>query len=181
MSPTPPDDVLELLQPQWDATSFHEAAHGVAQVARGLPLHDVEIRYKSSPFGRWWTVNGQVRLSRRGSLRVRDDDTASMDGIVVAALAGPEAEARWNHRVTGIGLREARDQAARENSDGDLRRVRTYLRTSSLSRAAADQLAVELVDRWWPVIDRLAAALRAQHRVAGDDVRRLVGCTSPSR
>lgn len=175
MPSTPPDDVLFRLQPQWQVTSVHEAAHGVGQAAHGLPLYDVSICYQSTGSGRWWSVNGQARPSRGGSFHVRDDDTASLDGVVVAALAGPEAEAQWLHRVTGIGLREARAQAAHDNRDGDLRRVHHYLRCSSLSRAAADHRAAEFVDQWWSAIDHIAGILRDQRRIPGDVVRCLVG------
>lgn len=170
----PPADVVDQLRPQWTLTSVHEAGHAVAQVVAGLPLYDVRIFYRSSRFGRWWRVNGDTRMSRHGGMSLDHSDTPSFDGIVIAALAGPEAEARWLHQSTGCALRVTRARVAREHQDGDLKRVRRYLRYSSRSPAESDQIAASLVHDWWPAIVRVAAELSARHQISGTTVQRMV-------
>lgn len=168
----PPPAVVDALVSDMPITAVHEAAHAVAQLIAGLPLHDVSIGYQRR-WLLWWTFSGQVRMSPRGGIRVDHGDLQVVRGTVVASLAGPEAEARWLATTTGIPLEVARAQAFRDNRDGDIRNTAALVRHCRWSQTELDHQVRDLVARHWLPITVVAAALQQHRHLTGAAVRTL--------
>jgi hypothetical protein len=169
-----PLDVAEHLAPEVDLTAWHEAGHAVAYVAAGLPLHSVYVRIDSRwRAGRQWKVSGSTRITagRRG-MPVPD---SQREWFAVAALAGPEAEARRLHEVSGMTLRDARREADEAGGRDDLADAAEDLKFSAyMTMASARKSTIALVRRMWPVIGQVAALLEPGRVVPGAVVREIV-------
>jgi hypothetical protein len=103
-----------------------------------------------------------------------DDNGAPGDAgkAIVAALAGPEAEARHLAASSRRPLAEVRAEIRQKrlNHDGDFANVATWLPDASISRAEADQQAMSLVTHRWESIRRVAELLMFEETLTGADL-----------
>src|SRR5262249_29452680 len=119
--PPRPPAAVNPADAEWAAAAWHEAGHAVAQAAQGLPLFDATIWWakKWTITGRWYKALGTVRPTEEGGYWADVDDVDGSVKEIIAALAGPEAEARYLARTHGMPLAEARARIEGEQRDGD--------------------------------------------------------------
>jgi hypothetical protein len=167
----PPPVVTELLATELELTAWHEAGHAVAYAVTGLPLHSVSLRYQSRwRMGRQWKVAGVTRLAAVRPVRIPD---SWREPLAVAALAGPEAEARRLHETSGMPLGAARREADLAGARYDLRDAAADLKRTPLTLADARENAASLVAGMWPVIGVVAALMQPGRALPGSRVREL--------
>lgn len=165
----PPTDVVEKLAPEREQAAVKEAGRAVALVAFGLPLHDLSVEYRRSPRRSGWIVEARTREVRRGALNLSGIE--AVNGMAVAAAAGPVAEARWLAQHNGMTLAAALLQTFRPD---DAREAARYHQHSDWSLDAEVARTTELVEQQWATITAVAAELLRHGRLTGDEVRRLV-------
>lgn len=151
--------------------AYHEAGHAIALFVLGGDLTSVSIRAEAG-------ARGRVRGPRfpdpsvfPGPQLLNDPDTRRVedeyDGVVVALLAACHAEqaatGTCDSRAAAFDRREAARQAAARRAS-----VPGYA-------AWAQQYAAALIQRHWPAVEALAAALAAHGEVDGEEARTIVG------
>ena len=158
---------------EWAAAAWHEAGHAVAQAAQGLPLFDAAIWWKAkwTITGRWYKALGAVRPTEEGGYWADDDDVDGTVKTIIAALAGPEAEARYRAAAHGTPLAEARADLERKERDGDFANVAAYLPLTPLTRERANELAAAFVTEHEDRIREIAGLLQARGTLTGDEIR----------
>jgi len=141
------------------ATAHHEAGHAVAALMRHIRFSYVTIQPNADSVG---------HLLLRRLRPVRAMEPMHNRGIV--ALAGEVAQRRFNPR-----------SVRRHQGVGDREQVAEYAIRCSGSPEIADALvrlwqlqAAALVKRFWPSIERIAAALLAGETLDEEGCRRLV-------
>jgi hypothetical protein len=155
--------------------AYHEAGHAVVSARLGAPLGDAVLHTRR----RWllgsMMTSGEVGV---GDGEVHDE---GVDAYLTAAMAGPEVDAQYVHRVFGKDLRRARRAMIRDNRDGDVTNAhdaivgatkdgdRFRLRTMSQVEVAAQRA----VTRYWTAIERVAEELDRTGRLTERQIRRL--------
>jgi hypothetical protein len=143
--------------------SVHEAAHAVVAVKCGWGIRSVRIGLNPPAF----TSRGRTSMSNS------DRPNATTFGLVVASLAGSEAE---RHAFGNVGPgNDAGDiEAAREDlADLFTLRLDDPAIESRWLPFAREQ-AAECVARHWDAISRVAAALRRHRTLDGQQVAVLI-------
>lgn len=162
--------------------AHHEASHAVVAAILGGPLGDARIVEKRR-WG-WVRISGSVDVAPGGGEMLVESGVV-MDAYLVAALAGPEADAQFFHRNFGAPIARTRRDMIRDNRDGDYDNVQyalsqpghydtgppSRLRTVRQIEAEARQA----VARCWPLIERVAAELAQRGYLSERDIRRLIG------
>ena len=149
------------------AIAHHEAGHAVAAFRAGReirevcisaatddPMYDGNIQHDNPLYGQH-IGDGDERLSDY------------YDGELIIALAGPEAEHRHNSgaRIAGNDLDVA--QEILDRFVGSRVERERYLRLMQRETRG-------LVNREWPAIERVAAALLRHGRLTGGQVAQLI-------
>jgi hypothetical protein len=139
-------------------TAVHEAAHAVAAIRCGLVFENVtavpDEGLELDGALNWIGLHDEVGLEM------------SVEALAMVTLAGPCAEARLRRlrpeRVfAGVAALDDRESVAQ-------------LGLSEQQFMAASQDALDLVERDWAIIERIAAALEAAGTLSYDEVAALV-------
>lgn len=139
-------------------TALHEAGHAVAAVRAGLVFDRV-------------TAIADLEEELDGALHWNDLEASgevamSPELVAVVLLAGPVAEAR--------ALRRRPDRVFTGWAALDDRESVAQLGLSDQQFVAASRAALELVERDWPAIERVAAELLRGRELGYEDVEALV-------
>jgi hypothetical protein len=152
----------ELLQ---ELTRIHEAAHATLAFLLGRPVSDVTV---------FANGGGEFRsYPRRADHRVVDQEAAA-DAILVGTRPSNELRALWRDQLVGRAAGRAAErrfgatnQVYDRGSDSDFVLIRKVARAVCGRPAEADAYVREiereaacLVDRYWPEIQSVSAALR---------------------
>jgi hypothetical protein len=162
------------LKEQIEHAAVHEAAHAVAATALDLEVVSVTIeRTVDERAQNGWEIY-------RGLTRVILGDYPFRDAIV--ALAGPEASRRRRPDDAGVGMEGDRRAAELyiDEAAGDCRAfsISEYaLRRAAISLQAKSG-AADLVEAYWPQIQKVARALLDQTTLSGAEVVQLCGSVS---
>lgn len=159
-------DSAEILAGERDLTAWHEAGHAVADVAAGLPFHDVQIWVESEQ----WT----------GAVRLAPDDESwwvppeQLPDFVVMLLAGPEAEARRIHQTYGrhVPLPAIRAGLVDEHEyiGGNFNGLPELLTLAGITREEAERRTADMVTAWWPQITRVASILHTTRAMTSAEI-----------
>ena len=139
-------------------TAIHEAAHAVAAIRAGLVFDQVSALPDETlelDGALYWT-----ELQESGELAM------APELLAVVSLAGACAEAklrgvRFDRMFQGVGATEDRESVA-------------SLGLTEQQFIAACRETVELVDRDWPLIEKIADELEAGHQLSFDEVDAIV-------
>ncbi|MBE9375582.1 hypothetical protein IQ251_14105 [Saccharopolyspora sp. HNM0983] len=153
-------DDPELMMP----AAAHEAGHAIAALAAGFPVREMRL----------WREGGD-RVTGYALIEHSDDPEGDeLNGALITAVAGHEAEAHWlteNHGFQFLGFRDRSGalSAARPGCCDDLRLFRTLRRghRDALTEPAARVRARALLTRRWRRVERLALRL-ARHGHLGN-------------
>jgi hypothetical protein len=137
-------------------TAVHEAAHAVAAIRAGLVFrHVTALPDEETEGSLHWSelqASGQVEVSA--------------DLLAVVLLAGPCAEARLTEREV--------DEVFADEEAADDREAITELMLDADRFLAAGREALSLIDRDWPLIERIADELMEVDALDYDEVEALV-------
>lgn len=155
------------------ATALHEAAHFATAVAQGLRCGDVWVAQLSS--GKWagaCAVYQPQPIDVRYLAVVAAGKVASRRALEQLAAALKVPAGRY---ADLIGSAVARSAGADDSDlDAEVRAMRAEWTEREELEASARALAVGLVEREWPAIERLARALMKRGRVGADEAAELM-------
>lgn len=133
------------------ATAHHEAGHAIAAILRAVRFDYVTVEINDNSAGHL-----RFLVSPRGVER-------SFHARGIVAMAGEAALRRFNprsiRRYHGAGDREAVSTYAFENCGGSPAVAAMMVRLWDLQ-------ARELIEKWWPQVDQLAAVLLDRQRLS---------------
>lgn len=164
---TKPDAGPSLSASQDTLTAWHEAGHAVAYVVQGRSLRYVTLRPRGT--------------GRAGFTAVRPR-AVELSTVAVVAHAGPLAQARHVLDTTSdIELRreditadDVRLDAYLHGGHDDLQLIAQARRAYGLPARQADPwagMAQDMLDRYWPQVAQIAAALLEHRTLTGQQVR----------
>ncbi|MEO8064280.1 MAG: hypothetical protein ABI821_16215 [Pseudomonadota bacterium] len=139
-------------------TAIHEAAHAVAALRCGLVFDNVtavpDEEFELDGALNWMALHDEVGLEM------------SIEALAMVSLAGPCAEAKLRRlrpdRVfAGVAALDDRESVAQ-------------LGLSETQFVTASRDALDLVERDWPIIERIADALEAGGTLSYDEVEALM-------
>jgi hypothetical protein len=139
-------------------TAIHEAAHAVAAIRAGLVFDHVTARPDEDE-----DTDGALHWRE---LQASGDVVVTPELLAVVLLAGPCAEAR----LTGRAVDEVFTD---EEATGDREAIAELMLDSDRFMAASVE-ALALLERDWPLIERVAAELLGVRALAFDQVEALV-------
>jgi hypothetical protein len=139
-------------------TAFHEAAHAVAAIRTGLVFKHV-----TAIPDEYGETDGALHWS---DLHASGDIEVSPRVLAVVLLAGPCAEARITDREV--------DEVFADEEATDDREAIVGLMLSADDFVAASVEALALVQRDWPLIERIADELMEVDELGYDEVEALV-------
>lgn len=174
--------------PERIETAYHEAGHAVIALATGGSVAMVTIkakgrlsgvvhhRHRSQPLGGiYGTVGGVFRLLNRdsrdafGNKRPAEKTTdAEHAGEILSSIAGPMVHVIHLGDAGDTALRTWRSRASPSDLSVMRYHRRNIKRPKSVEEYAADTLA--LVNKHWPMIEAVAAALLKDETLSGGDV-----------
>jgi hypothetical protein len=140
-------------------TAFHEAAHAVAAIRAGLVFDHVTAipdEYEETEGALHWS-----------ELQASGDIEVSPQLLAVVLLAGPCAEARLTEREL--------DEVFTDEEAADDREALAGLMLDADAFLAASVQTLELLDRDWPLIERVADQLLDVDRLEYSEVEAIVG------
>ena len=143
-------------------TAFHEAAHAVAAIRTGL-----QFKHVTAIPDEFEEIEGALHWS---DLHVSGDIEVSPEAMAVVLLAGPCAEARLT--------RQEIDEVFSGEEAADDRDAIAGLMLSAEAFLNASVEAMEIVERDWPIIARIADELMEVDELAYEEVEALVARTS---
>lgn len=156
---------------QLRATAFHEAGHAVAHFALGRRIDRVSIISEDDTLGR---VRGPVLPRSWDPSTSTGFDTLrelkAMEDAIVAALAGPNAEAKFRGRRNLLGARgdyETVGWLLQQTCDGSDHVSRAYY-------AYVKALAHDLIETHWYLVEALALELLDRRSLNGARVHQVL-------
>lgn len=147
---------------EFRVTAVHEAAHAVAAIRSGLVFKHVTAipdEYEETDGALHW-----------GDLQASGDLEMSADLLAVVLLAGPCAEARVTNREV--------DEVFSDEEATDDRDAIASLMLSEDAFVKASLEALALVERDWPLIERIADELLEVDELDYTEVEALVARTA---
>ena len=154
---------------QIEATAYHEAGHAVAAIEMGFKVSSVSIQPDEFSHGRTVHNNPLYRMnlnSHEHSDRLR----LRVERAVIIALAGPEAQQRYNPRTI-------RKQDVKDDVDRVMRVLSEFTASNEELEAYFDLLRIrtrQLIDLKWDAVQRLSRALCERTALSGAEARRMV-------
>lgn len=143
-------------------TAFHEAAHAVAAIRAGLIFKHVTVipdEYEETDGALHWS-----------DLHASGDVEVSPELLAVVLLAGPCAEARATNREV--------DEVFSDEEATDDREAINSLMLSADTFMKAGVEALALIERDWPLIERIADALLEYDELDYEEVEAMVARTA---
>lgn len=164
-----PRGLARELAPARERTTFHEAGHALVPLLWGIPVEHAAVGYgrEELPGNRYkWTVTGVVRTDPEY------DKQLGHEGLAIFTAAGSAAEAAWAQRRHGGRLENLYRAAIVDNSD-DNKYLMEHVADGRLTTWAVLDRAMELVQRDWWRIKRIARELDRQGHLVDHELRRV--------
>jgi len=154
---------------QLEATAYHEAGHAVAAIEMGFKVSSVSIQPDEFSHGRTVHNNPLYRMNLNSHdhsdrLRLR------VERAVIIALAGPEAQQRFNPR--SIHKHDVKDDV-----DRVMRVLSEFTASNEELKAYFDLLRIrarQLIALRWDAVRRLSRALCERTALSGAETRRII-------